>query len=307
MKEVTKFLMTDETGQQLVEKMHTQNMLLNVLAGQSMEGTNSLEEIAKIVRCGNASKVFGIGDQIIVPYTASNGTVYEFTWNITEFGDVTLADGETVPGMRLEAAYATVESIQFDAPEPDNADGNIQKYGYNRYSQSAIRQWLNSGKEKGQWWSAQSETDVAPSQLESINGFMRGFQKDFLDCLKPVKVQVATNTVTDGGVTDTIYDTFFLPSLEEVYGKPQAEGVEGSAELYWKRRLGITSPAEYHPTTYDGYKIFALENKTSAQNCWLRSASRGYSYNTWNVGSGGYLYGYNAYNSFRCAPACVIC
>ena len=36
MSEITKPIMLDETGKEIVEKLHTQNMLLNIMAGAAM-------------------------------------------------------------------------------------------------------------------------------------------------------------------------------------------------------------------------------------------------------------------------------
>lgn len=183
-------------------------------------------------------------------------------------------------------------------------------YGYNRNSQSAIRQWLNSTKLVNEWWVPQSNYDIAPDQLATKPGFMSGFNDDFLSAIRPIKVQTAANTLTDGGVTDVTYDYFFLPSKEEIFNTPQIAGIEGEAWDYWKQALRRTTPTENYPNTYPEYIHYALENHTSAQTVRLRSASRGSGASTWNVTSSGgvsnYSYIYARY-AHRCAPACVIC
>ena len=128
---------------------------------------------------------------------------------------------------------------------------------------------------------------------------------DFLDVINPVKIQVATNTVTDGGVTDVMYDRFWLPSIEEVYGGPQAAGVEGEYLPYWKEKTGLSAP---NNGNNNGRIIYALENHNAAQIVRLRSAHRGSAYVAWGVGAGGYLYigYYSAHYAYRAAPACVI-
>ena len=138
---------------------------------------------------------------------------------------------------------------------------------------------------------------------------MTGFGEDFLSIIQPVKVTTALNTVTDNDLGDRedTYDTFFLPSLEQMYGVPQLKGAEGEYFEYWKRALGLTSPASYHPSIYNEYIHYAINAKTSAQSVRLRSASRNYSYTTWYVGTTGYLYIGYASNANRFAPVCVIC
>ena len=138
---------------------------------------------------------------------------------------------------------------------------------------------------------------------------MSGFDEEFLSCLKPIKVTTALNTVTDTeiGTTEDTYDTFFLPSLEQIYAKPQLAGVEGEIFDYWKQALGLTSPAQWHPTVYEAYKTYAIDAKTSAQYVRLRSADRYYSYNTWYQNSTGYINGNGANGASRFAPVCAIC
>lgn len=181
-------------------------------------------------------------------------------------------------------------------------------YGYNRYAQSAMRQFLNSDAAAGAWWTPQSNYDRPPAELTSLRGFMAGFQEDFLKILKPVKVQTARNTVTDGGGTDTTYDTFFPTSLEQEYISPQVSGVEGTYFPYWKERLNLSSP---QPTGSGGANAahirYAYDNHTSAQLCRLRSAYRGNAYYTWSVYTSGAATIFSAINALRCAPACVIC
>ncbi|MDO4809972.1 MAG: DUF6273 domain-containing protein [Eubacteriales bacterium] len=324
METLTEFPMLDETGKEIVNKLHTQNILLESIANAGIiEPWTTFAEIEAIVRSGNASKVFAYGDQINVEYTATNGTKYQMPFDVVHFGDVTLADGSVKPGMFLQSHYATLEGVQFDAPEPNNTrgaggakDNNVASYGYDRWSESGIRAWLNSSEAAGNWFGtyferngsqvARQAYDVAPDQLASVNGFLRGLDPEFVAILGEVKVQTSCNTVIDGGVTDVTYDKIFLPSLEQMYGTPEKSGVEGDYWPYWKRRLGITSPASYYPTIYENYKTYALESHSSEQNVRLRSANRGYSCYTWNVYIGGSLGTGTANYASRCAPACVI-
>jgi hypothetical protein len=242
-------------------------------------------------------------------------------YDIVNFGDITLASGAVVPGMIIQSHYATIEAIQFDAPEPDNgADGAIDpyvaSYGYNRWSESGYRAWLNSDKKAGEWFGTtferngetitRREADVAPKQLNSVNGFMAGFAAEFLAMLKPVQITTATNTVTDGGVIDTTCDTFFLPSLENLCINPQATaGDEGGNWDYWAQRVGTTK-RPFNQAFPRGI-TYAIENHTSAQSVRLRSLYCGTSYNAWGVSTSGSASNYYANDSLRCAPACVIC
>lgn len=180
-------------------------------------------------------------------------------------------------------------------------------YGYNRWSQSGYRQWLNSSAAAGSWWTPQNDYDLPPEQYATYPGFLAGFEDDFLNILGTIKVTTALNTVE--GLSDTsedTYDKFFLPSLEQIYVKPQLSGVEGDYWEYWKRACALTDPEAQYTT--DANRItYALNNKTSAQTVRLRSAYRNYASNTWIVNYTGYVNYNGAIYAYRCAPACVIC
>ena len=186
---------------------------------------------------------------------------------------------------------------------------NMQRtaYGDNRWAHSAYEQWLNSNDAAGAWWLPRDEYDVPPEQLSQKAGFMSGFGDDFLSIIQPVKVKTAKNTTAFDGSFDETYDTFFLPSLEQIYAQTQISG-EGEYWEYWKHALGRTSPnGWYDSNKNEAYKTYAINAKTSAQTVRLRSANRGSANHTWYVYSSGNVITIYAYWSFRCAPACVIC
>ena len=198
----------------------------------------------------------------------------------------------------------------------DTGINNMQRasYGYNRWSQSGMRQWLNSDASIGNWWSHQNVFDRPPDQLTSMRGFMAGLPEAFVEIVSPVKVTTALNTVsdTDIGTTEDTYDKFFLPSLEQEYIVPQLADVEGPYWPYWKQRMDLSSPQNLYQsssvTNANPFHIrYAIENHNSAQNVRLRSARRGNAYNAWFVSSTGYVYYSNAPYANRPAPACVIC
>lgn len=200
----------------------------------------------------------------------------------------------------------TTSSIKY----ADSGINNLQRagYGYNRWSQSGIRQYLNSRAAAGSWWSPQNNFDRPPAQLTSYPGFMAGFDDDFLSVLGKVKVTTALNTVSDSeiGTQEDTYDTFFLASLEQQYITPQLSGVEGDYFEYWKRATGASSPVAQYVT--GAFPItYALNAKTSAQDVRLRSAYRGDAYGAWHVYSAGYVGSSSASGAIRFAPVCVVC
>lgn len=348
-------IMTEKTLQQVREKIQMQNAYLAAIAGAA-PGTvkiDTFEAVSEIVRAGLAKKIFAIGDQLICPWTdIVSGVTYDWVWDIVHMADVELESGEVVPGMYLQAHYATPFTIVFDAAENEiateetflaeysyylkNEDGsfalqdvttgsaipagetyyrsaikdttgNICRYGYNRWSHSAYRQWLNSAGGKGAWWTPQHLGDIAPNEATAKAGFMSGFEEDFLNVIKPVKVVTALNTVTGSatGALEETYDTFFLPALEQIYVNPQLAG-EGEYWEYWKSATGADAP-QAAGVAYPERITYALENTTSPQTIRLRSANRGNSYIAWYVYSTGTVSSNGASTGSRCAPACVIC
>ncbi len=220
------------------------------------------------------------------------------------------ADGKTV----LETVSAINKGQEgtllgvMTAYGDENLNGIQQMaYGDNRYATSAIRQYLNSDKPKGEWWTAQTKWDIAPDQLSQIDGYLCGMDPELLAVLKPVKVVTYCNTVTATGqkqVKDITYDKVTLISLEQMYIEPQAAG-EGEAHEYYKELNGTAKKFQWWQT-YEILKTFAVENPTSPQLVRLRSANRNNACNTWHVYSSGYVDTNNASSAFRPASLMFI-
>lgn len=175
-------------------------------------------------------------------------------------------------------------------------------YGDNRWWKSAYRQYLNSDAAAGGWWTPQDEWDMKPDQADTVLGFLAGFSDDFKAALTRVKVVTYSNTVTDDGSAVVTYDKIFLPSLQEIYCSPQVSG-EGTYWPYWKERTGAKTPQALYKT-YPMRITRDLAQRTVGRNVRLRSASRGSGSNAFFVTSSGYVNGWNATSTQRCAPAC---
>ncbi|MFR2213677.1 MAG: hypothetical protein ACLS61_07515 [Ruminococcus sp.] len=82
---------------------------------------------------------------------------------------VTAGSGGTNLGTFLPAGDGKVNSLHRLA------------YGYNRWSQSALRQWLNSDAAAGEWWgfSEMTSRQSPRSSCPSKDGFSKGFEADF--------------------------------------------------------------------------------------------------------------------------------
>lgn len=278
----------------------------NVVAGKSYEFTLA-ESYAEgdILQLGTAtSEVSGLPDTApanwrVRTYKKSGSTPAGSVASPTEILALSEGTGGTDLGSLSSSTVYGTSGIN-----------NMQRsaYGYNRWSQSAIRQWMNSDAAADAWFTPQNPYDRRPDQLASLRGMKAGFDEAFLNILKPVKVTTALNTVTDAqiGASENTFDTFFLASMEQEYCAPQASGVEGAAWLYWKRRLGSPNP-QAQGSTNPNHIRYAYNARTSAQTCRLRPAYRGFAIGTWNVTSSGTLSYTSATYATRAVPACVIC
>ncbi|MGN0163591.1 MAG: DUF6273 domain-containing protein [Candidatus Ornithomonoglobus sp.] len=211
-----------------------------------------------------------------------------------------------------------------------NGLNHIQRalLGYNRWSQSALRQWLNSaapcrieGDEENYpgWWTPQNEFDRIPSQAITYistdgvtntgkPGFLSGYDADFIAAMRTVRVETATNTVTDGGATEYTWDKVFLPSLTQM--NIQRQATEGYVWDYYKQ-LFAENPVDGRTNwaqggTYPILKGYDINAKTTAVYVRLRSAYRGSANIVWYVTTSGYVNYDNAFTTYRARPACVI-
>ena len=268
-----------------------------------------------------------------IPTTWSNAVAGTYQFTLTQdlpaggqiSGPELIADKDpstwTVKTWASNAATAPTETVTVTSGSAGTALGDlvpagndklnsIQRigYGYNRWSMSALRQFLNSSKAAKEWWTAQHKYDRCPNELLTKQGFLTGFSDDFLSVLTPIKITTALNTVTDTavGTTEDTYDKIFLASLQNEFITPQLADVEGPIWDYWKRASGRSSCEPWSTPTPE-YITYAVENHASAQLVRLRSAFRGSGNLAWYVSSTGNVDGTYAYGAFRFAPACAIC
>lgn len=243
---------------------------------------------------GRVAGMYGAPDQ-----AKSNWRIYTFS-----------ADGKTILETITPTFTASGTSLGTIKASVRNGDLNSMQetaYGWNRWSTSALRQYLNSAAGVGAWWTAQDDWDIRPDELTTKAGFLSGWPEDLVNALKEVKVVTYPNTVYDdtgGNTPDITYDKVFLPSLEQMFINPQKAG-EGEYHEYWKRRSG-RSTVMAQGSTYPQIITYAVENHASAQYVRLRSASRGHASNAWRVYSSGYVGSNYASDSNRFSPLVVL-
>ena len=159
--------------------------------------------------------------------------------------------------------------------------------GCNSWLMSNIRQGLNG--RGSALWTPQNEYDVASSHSFYTTGFLAGFSDGYLANVMPVRNKTARNTVSaisggGGGGYDMTLDTFWLPSMKEVYNTNINNIAEGSQFSYFK---------DVATTNTD--KIQVDEGGT-ARYVFLRSSTVSYVRNVYTITTSGASY-YNNYAS----------
>ena len=249
-----------------------------------------------------------------IPFDAAEDTTVNLTQepNALEGWYYWGVSGDTYTALNLSTG-ATIPTTYNSVHKCGINNLSVLQKGYNRWKDSAYRQWLNSDASKNTgWWTSQHLGDVAPEGTYTNKpGWLNGFSADWKAIFKQIKVQTATNTLTDSGVIDTTYDKFFLPSLEQMYGVPRISGVgvEGKYWPYWKEETGLDSPSTGSSADpNDARKVPSIAAPLSGSiNCRLRSVNISTSQAVYNLSSGGHLNDFSsAFAIYRCLPACVI-
>lgn len=252
------------------------------------------------------------GDQLFIDCGTNyaNDPTAGRAWRVYAQGDTTVKQSGVTSNSDTGTALATIGAVN-----AHRTNGNVNAisrvvYGSGRWSESAIRQWLNSSATAGAWWIPKNGWDRPPAQATTLRGFLAGFTEDFLAVLEETEVVTALNT-QEGfeETTETTMDKIFLPSLQEWYINPQLANVEGEDWDYYKElaaEAGLTGKFQ-QGQTYEILRKYNLEAKTSPVYVWLRSCNRGYAGVAWSVLSSGYVYGIaNAYYAYRGCAACKI-
>ena len=152
---------------------------------------------------------------------------------------------------------------------------SIMRYGLADWQWSAVRQWLNSSAEKNVgWWRSQHPCDKSVSSImNNYPGLMSGFNSEWKAIFKPVKIQTVRSKLFNYEISTT-YDTFFLPSVRQVYGvgNTTQNTVEGPWWQYWEEVLHYSNPNNGITSNTDpARKIGDLNAKNAGRNIFLRS------------------------------------
>lgn len=251
------------------------------------------------------------GDQLFIDCGANyaNDPTAGRAWSVYDAGGTTVKQSGTTSSGTGGTSLGTIGNV--NAHKPNGRLNAISRvvYGYGRWSQSAIRQYLNSAEAAGAWWEMKNPWDRPPSQLATLRGFLAGYSEDFLAILDTVDVVTALNTVEGfTETTETTQDKIFLPSLQEWHITPQLANAEGEDWQYMIDLAEEDGRTGRFPTgqAIDILKRYNISSQASSVNLWLRSAYRGIASTAWFVYSSGGVSNYSASYSLRGCPACII-
>ena len=262
----------------------TQNVYNNNIENRFETSSLNWNTIHDVIQNGQAQSVLSIGDVL----TTNHETYGEIQWQVVAFDQAETVDTSIQHSVTLLSLNCLGTRI-FDSSEDSGAPNDRNQFGYNKWSESNIRQWLNSNGSANNWFVPQNEYDLC--SYSNIDGFMKGFtDSSFLNCLTTTKNTTALNNVDAGGGSEITEDTFFLPSIKEINGSNNNNIAEG---VYWSE----TFPDQNSRIKY---------NNNSASNWWLRSSPTGKAYDSYCVNSTGLLNGSTAYASYGLVPACVV-
>ena len=163
---------------------------------------------------------------------------------------------------------------------------------------SNVRQGLNG--RGSNLWTPQNEYDVQSSHSFYITGFLAGFTDGYLANIMPVRNKSARNTIAatsggGGGGSDITLDTFWLPSIKEIFNTNNNNIAEGYQFDYFKEVA--TTNAER----------IQYDESLTARNVWPRSAYVSLTRNVHTIyTSGTASTNSNASNTYALLPAqCV--
>lgn len=254
------------------------------------------------------SATYAVGD-----YAKFAGKVYECATAVetpeefdpTKWTQV-LSSGSFQTGARTALNLASGATVPYSAwtliltNDINNTD--VQVYGHNNYGLSAWDQYLESTAGVGQWWHQSHVGDCPPSQLPSTRGYKAGCSAALLEYAKPIRVPLWPWNQSP----QFIIRQLWLPSGTQMFGDVNLN--EGTAfESVADACHDISGWTGANNAATNARKRFRVSATSTAATVWLRSASRSYSSNVWNVYTSGNI-NFSGSANYSCAglPACAI-
>ena len=295
---------------------HTMTLLMHrCIYGRAVDATEALYYCAEELPAGTYhfsllagyDPDYGGGKtyQFTLAQAVPAGGVLMFPW-----GYQAQASTVKISSYATRAAATDIESVSVaegsggtslgtaNGSSPNMNHSHRIRYGSNNWSESGLRQWLNSSAAANEWWQPQTIFDRAPS-YSNVAGFVAGLEADFAQAVGAVDITTIRNTVFEvGGTIGGSYvlrDKFFAPSMTEL-GLGNNNSIAEGAVL------------EFYNGAVQADRIkYDIAAPATARYWWLRSPYPSNAYLVRNVTPDGALYtNVPAYNGHGVAPACVI-
>ena len=222
------------------------------------------------------------------PNSSPTGGTWNYNSPITHANTYYSYNNGTYTALVEGTNYQQGDAIPADTVYEKRPDNNRQ-YGYNRWKETGIRQYLNSTGTG--WWSAQNVWDAPPS-YQGNRGFLDRLPADLVKVVNPTRLMIAINTADSGGGSEYTEDKFFYLAANEV-GLGLINGLAEGDTL------------DYYLTAEQTDRI-KLNAQGNASTWWLRSPNVGNAYLVYVVHTSGSLNNINASTGTGCSPACNI-
>ena len=216
-------------------------------------------------------------------------TSYASATSATQIEQVSVAEGNS--GTSLGTTDGTTTNLN-----------HIHKvrFGNNYYSESAVRQFINSDGAIGNAWTYKNKFDRPPAWAADTAGFLNDLDSDFLSVLG-ISNKVTVISTVNGGGSVTINDKFFLLSKSEVFAGNEVTLVdEGSPYPYYSDYSDLSNAG----INADSNRIKYRNN--IAQGWWLRSPVNANASHARTVGATGNIPPSFSSNSYGISPACNV-
>lgn len=248
------------------------------------------------------------GDQLYVDAKSDDPTS-GVNWYVYAYGSTVVKQSGTT-GNGTDGTYLGTTSTE----NMWYTNGNINSIprattGYNRWSQSEVRQWLNSDADAGEWWTPQNPWDRPSERVAQFAGFLAGVDANLKELLSTVAVVTIVNDKEDAAErTEITYDRVFLPSMQEIYAVPIYSNYdEGGDWDYYKnlaKEAGLSG--RFNQGVEHAILIKCNAYNTSAHAKWgLRSCTSSVHSNMTVNGLGRVASVYTV-GEFQCSPAIII-
>ena len=171
-----------------------------------------------------------------------------------------------------------IQTMAWDAKEPNNSDSGRRNYGNNRHIYSNLLQWLNSNATAGNWYSAKHSTDAPPTnanvwsnynEYDGWAGFLAMLDPKFVAELLDTTLTVAKSS-PDGGSYETFAAKMFIASTAEVGLADENEIAEGTCLALFSNDASCVA---YPTAECVSNSEYTSDNFTTSNgwNWWLRT------------------------------------